>query len=153
MIPRLSSESVWKNLTTEFSIIRTNYRCESPVKMYYELFAITRIHDPVAMSREASKVASTVGKLILNNRGLVRNITSLGPRPLPKIMTKDREQHFQGFHFVMGFDSSSAVQQELVRTLRRDPRILRCSVVKIDLAKKLNASTSYEKVFNSVSIS
>ena len=121
--------------------------------MYYELFAITRIHDPVAMNKEATKVASTIGKLILNNRGLVRNITSLGPRSLPKIMTKDREQHFQGFHFVMGFDSSSAVQQELFRTLRRDPRILRCSIIKVDLNKKLNAPTSYEKVFNSVSIS
>lgn len=121
--------------------------------MYYELFAITRIHDPVAMNKEATKVASTVGKLILNNRGLVRNITSLGPRPLPKIMTKDREQHFQGYHFVMGFDSSSAVQQELFRTLRRDPRILRCSIIKVDLAKKLNAPTSYENFFNIASIS
>lgn len=122
-------------------------------KMYYELFAIARIQDPVAMSKEATKVASTVGRLILNNRGLVRNITSLGPRPLPKIITKDREQHFQGYNFVMAFDSSSAVQQELFRTLRRDPRILRCSIIKIDLSKKLNASTSHEKVFNSISIS
>lgn len=121
--------------------------------MYYELFAIVRIQDPSVIQKEASKVAATIGRLILNNRGLVRKITSLGPKPLPKVITKDTEQHFQGYNFVMAFDSSSAVQQELFRTLRRDPRILRSTITKIDMKKNLNATSSFENVFKSISIS
>lgn len=119
--------------------------------MYYELFAIARIQDPVHVNKEASKIASTIGKLILNNRGVIRHITSLGPKPLPKIMTKDHERHFQGSQFMIGFDSSSAVQQELLRTLRRDPRILRSSIIKNDMTKKLNPGSTFDRAFSSLS--
>lgn len=118
--------------------------------MYYELFAIARISDPIMANKEATKIASTVGKLILNNRGVIRDITSLGPKPLPKIMSKEQERHFQGYHFVMGFDASPAVQHELLRTLRRDPRILRSSIIKNDMTKKLNAGTTFQRVFEHV---
>lgn len=118
--------------------------------MYYELFAIARISDPLLASKEASKIASTVGKLILNNRGVIRDITSLGPKPLPKIMSKEQERHFQGYHFIMGFDSSPAVQHELLRTLRRDPRILRSTIIKNDMNKKLNVGTTFQRVFEHV---
>lgn len=115
--------------------------------MYYELFAIARIQDPLAVNKEAVKIALTLGKLILNNRGVVRHITSLGPRTLPKIMSKDQERHFQGYHFMMGFDVSAAVQQELLRTVRRDPRILRLSIVKNDMAKRLDVGSSFDRAF------
>lgn len=119
--------------------------------MYYELFAIARILDPVQANKEAVKIALTVGKLIINNRGVIRDITSLGPKPLPKIISKEQERHFQGYHFTIGFDSSAAVQQQLLRTLRRDPRILRSSIVKNDMTKKLNCGTTFERAFESVS--
>ncbi|MCH0629148.1 30S ribosomal protein S6 [Kocuria palustris] len=106
--------------------------------MYYELFAIARITDPLMIEREASKIASTVGKLILSNRGVIRDIHAMGARPLPKIISKEQERHFQGYHFVMGFDSSAKVQSQLLRTLRSDPRILRANIIKRDLSKSLN---------------
>lgn len=106
--------------------------------MYYELFAIARITDPLMIEREASKIASTVGKLILSNRGVIRDIHAMGARPLPKIMSKEQERHFQGYHFVMGFDASAKVQSQLLRTLRSDPRILRANIIKRDLSKSLN---------------
>lgn len=118
--------------------------------MYYELFAIARITDPLMANNEAMRIASTIGKLILNNRGVIREITSLGPRPLPKIMSKEQERHFQGYHFMMAFDSSPAVQHELLRTVRRDPRILRSSIIKNDMTKKLNSGTTYQRVFEQV---
>lgn len=124
---------------------------ESSHTMFYELFAIARIQDPIHVNKEAVKIASTVGKLILNNRGVIRQITSLGPKPLPKIISKDQERHFQGYHFIMAFDSSSAVQQELLRTLRRDPRILRSNIVKNDMTRRLDVGTTFERVFSSVS--
>ena len=51
----------------------------------------------------------------------------------------------------MGFDSSSAVQQELLRTLRRDPRILRSSIIKNEMKGNLNVGTTYQRVFEKVS--
>ena len=113
--------------------------------MYYELFAIARITDPLPVTKEATKIASTVGKLILNNRGIIRDITSLGAKPLPKIISKEQERHFQGYHFLMGFDSSSKVQAQLLRTLRKDPRILRASIIKHDLRKSWNPGTSIDQ--------
>lgn len=110
--------------------------------MYYELLAISRIGDPLKTNKEATKIATTIGRLILNNRGVIRDITSLGPKPLNKIISKDQERHFQGYHFLMGFDSSSTVQQELLRTLRRDPRILRATITKNDMNQKLNSGNS-----------
>ncbi|KAK6202294.1 mitochondrial 40S ribosomal protein MRP17 [Scheffersomyces amazonensis] len=113
--------------------------------MYYELFAITRIVDPVNGSKEAQKIVSTIGKLILNNRGIIRDITSLGARPLPKIMRKEQERYFQGYHFLLGFDASSNVQEQLLRTLRADPRILRSSIKKIDTSKALNPGSTLQQ--------
>lgn len=113
--------------------------------MYYELFAIARITDPLNTAKEATKVASTVGKLILNNRGIIRDITSLGAKPLPQIISKEQERHFQGYHFIIGFDSSPNVQTQLLRTLRRDPRILRSSIMKHDLTHNLNPGTTIEQ--------
>lgn len=118
--------------------------------MYYELFAIARITDPAHTSREAAKIASTVGKLILNNRGIIRDITSLGARPLPKIISKEQERHFQGFHFLLGFDSSATVQQQLLRTLRSDPRILRANIMRRDLKDKLNVGFSIQAALTAV---
>ncbi|CAI5759998.1 unnamed protein product [Candida verbasci] len=118
--------------------------------MYYELFAIARITDPIKPSKEAQKIASTVGKLILNNRGIIRDITSIGKRPLPKIISKDQERHFQGFNFIMGFDSSSRVQEQLLRTLRNDPRILRAGIKKHTLDHNLNPGSSIEKALNAI---
>lgn len=111
--------------------------------MYYELLAIARINDGINKHKEAMKIASTVGKLILNNRGVIRDITSIGAKVLPKIMSKNQERHFEGYHFLMGFDVSSPVQQELLRTLRRDPRILRANIIKRDIHKNLNPGATF----------
>jgi len=118
--------------------------------MYYELFAIARISDPVKTSKEAMKIASTIGKLILNNRGVIRDITSLGAKPLPKIISKEQERHFQGYHFLMGFDVSANVQSQLLRTLRNDPRILRANIVKRDMSGKLNVGSSIQQALNAI---
>lgn len=117
--------------------------------MYYELFAISRITDPLKTNKEAVKIVGTLGKLILNNRGIIRGITCIGPKTLPKIISKDQERHFQGYHFMMGFDCSSAVQQELLRTLRRDPRVLRSNIIRQDMTRKLNVGASFERALNS----
>ncbi|RLV90817.1 37S ribosomal protein MRP17 mitochondrial [Spathaspora sp. JA1] len=118
--------------------------------MYYELFAIARIVDPVNKNRDAKRIATTVGRLILANRGIIRDITSIGDRPLPRILTKDQERHYQGFQFTIGFDCSSNVQVQLLRTLRQDPRILRANIIKHDTHGKFNPGTSMQQALDSV---
>lgn len=92
-----------------------------------------------------SRVASTIGRLIIQNRGVVRQIKSLGLQHLPKIMTKDQEHHFQGEKFLMLFDSSTSVQSEILRTLRADPRVIRSMILKVN-DKKLATSSSYDRI-------
>ncbi|KAH3685203.1 hypothetical protein WICPIJ_003797 [Wickerhamomyces pijperi] len=113
--------------------------------MLYELVAISRITSGAAQALEAKEVATTIGKLVLQNRGVVRDIKSLGSGTLPKIITKDQERHFRGHKFLMLFDSSSSVQNEILRTLKNDPRVIRSMITKVNDSKVLNARDSISK--------
>ncbi|GMM45508.1 mitochondrial 37S ribosomal protein YmS16 [Pichia kluyveri] len=119
--------------------------------MLYELVAIARVNNPNFVHAEAKALSSTIGKLVINNKGVVREIVSLGCRPLPKIMTKAGERHFQGSHFLMLFDSSSAVQREILRSLKNDPRVIRSNLVRVDDTNDLNPGSSYSRAANALS--
>lgn len=113
-------------------------------KMLYELVGIVRISNPLSSSKEAKELATTIGKLIIQNRGVIRRIVPMGTRLLPKIIKQDQEQHFQGYHFLILFDSSAPVQSEILRTLKKDPRVIRSSIVRVD-NKQLDVSSSIER--------
>ncbi|AAS50773.1 ABR003Wp [Eremothecium gossypii ATCC 10895] len=113
--------------------------------MLYELVSIARVTNPLAVHAEAKQLATTIGKLVIENRGVVRKIIPIGNKLLPRIQKKDQERHFQGYHFLMLFDSSAPVQSEILRTLRSDPRVLRASIMKVDTSKKLDAVSSLER--------
>ncbi|CCC67119.1 hypothetical protein NCAS_0A05610 [Naumovozyma castellii] len=120
---------------------------DEQVKMLYELIGIVRILDPVVKHKEAKELITTIGKLVINNRGVIRNIIPMKDSlKLPKIMTKDQEQHFQGYHFMMLFDSSPAVQSEILRTLKKDPRVIRSSIIKVNTEKELDVAPSLDKI-------
>lgn len=74
----------------------------------------------------------------------------MGAKNLPNLIKREQEKHFQGYHFMMSFDCSTKVQQELLRTLRRDPRILRANIIKNDTSSVLNAGSSFERAFQSI---
>lgn len=120
--------------------------------MLYELVSVVRVTNPLAANVEAKELATTIGKLIIQNRGVVRRILPVGNKLLPKIIKKDQEQHFQGYHFLMLFDSSAAVQSEILRTLKRDPRVIRSAIVKMDTTKQLDVASSIERAagYNSI---
>ncbi|QLG72664.1 hypothetical protein HG535_0D03720 [Zygotorulaspora mrakii] len=113
--------------------------------MLYELVSIVRVVNPTSANKEAKELATTIGKLVIQNRGVVRRILPMGNKLLPRILKKDQEQHFQGFHFLMLFDSSAAVQSEILRTLKNDPRVIRSSIVKVKTNKQLDIASSVEK--------
>ncbi len=95
-------------------------------------------------------MASTIGKLVIKNNGVVREIVSLGAKPLPKLMKKANERHFQGSHFLMLFDSSSAVQREILRSLKNDPRVIRSNLIRVDNSKTLNPGSSVSRILSSL---
>ncbi|GCF00419.1 mitochondrial ribosomal small subunit component [Zygosaccharomyces mellis] len=113
--------------------------------MLYELVGIVRVMNPLAANAEAKDLATTIGKLVIQNRGVVRKIIPLGNKLLPKIMKKDQEKHFQGYHFLMMFDSSASVQSEILRTLKNDPRVIRSSIAKTNTSKQLDVASSVER--------
>lgn len=113
--------------------------------MLYELVGIVRVMNPLAANAEAKDLATTIGKLVIQNRGVVRKIVPLGSKLLPKIMKKDQEKHFQGYHFLMMFDSSASVQSEILRTLKNDPRVIRSSIAKTNTSKQLDVASSVER--------
>lgn len=115
------------------------------LKMLYEVLGIVRVVNPSTANKEAKELATTIGKLVIQNRGVVRKILPMGSKLLPKITKKDQEQHFQGYHFLMLFDSSAAVQSEILRTLKNDPRVIRSSIVKVNNAKQLDVASSLER--------
>jgi small subunit ribosomal protein S6 len=97
--------------------------------MLYEVVAIARYAGQRGTA-DAHEVCKHVGKLILNNRGVIRKVENLGVSPLPKIMNKNRQSNILGAHFYLKFDASAGVQREVLRSLRSDPRIVRSTLVK-----------------------
>jgi small subunit ribosomal protein S6 len=97
--------------------------------MLYELVAIARFAGQDGV-QDAREVARLVGKLVVRNRGVIRKVENWGIHPLPKIMHRNRQSHIIGSQFYMQFDSSTGVQREVMRELRKDVRILRSTLVK-----------------------
>ncbi|CCH62685.1 hypothetical protein TBLA_0I00200 [Henningerozyma blattae CBS 6284] len=120
--------------------------------MLYELLTISRITHPSALNQEAKEIAKMVGKLVIENRGVVRNVFPLGYRNLPKIIKKDQEKHFRGFNTLMLFDASPAVQSQIHRIIKKDPRIIRSSIISVSTKKSLDVATSYEKAYGKKTI-
>ncbi|KAK2739817.1 hypothetical protein FQN55_009138 [Onygenales sp. PD_40] len=95
--------------------------------MLYELIAVVR---PGSL-HEVKEIARMTGLQILYSGGVIRGITNWGPFRLPKPVTKHQTKYSTGHHFIMRFDSSSQVQNSVLRTLKLDPRMVRFSVVKL----------------------
>lgn len=98
--------------------------------MLYELVGIARC-PPVRHVEEAADLVRHIGKMVLNNRGVVRKIENWGVQPLPRIWNKNRQSHIIAAHFYMKVDTSPSVQREIQRALNADARMLRCTVVKV----------------------
>ncbi|KAL2363918.1 hypothetical protein RJZ56_003126 [Blastomyces dermatitidis] len=81
--------------------------------------------------QEVREIARVTGLQILYSGGVIRGLTNWGPFRLPRPITKHQTKYSTGHHFIMRFDSSSAVQQSVRRTLGLDPRMIRFSVVKL----------------------
>ncbi|KAF4119797.1 NADH dehydrogenase [Geosmithia morbida] len=97
------------------------------VRMLYELVGIVR---PGSLS-EVKEIAHTIGSLVLKNGGVVRGISNWGVFSLPRPISIHQMKHTHGHYFVMRYDSSTRVHQEVRSTLRLEPRMIRAGHVKL----------------------
>ncbi|EEH45814.2 ribosomal protein S6 [Paracoccidioides brasiliensis Pb18] len=86
---------------------------------------------PETQDQSLALIARVTGLQILYGGGVIRGLTNWGPFRLPRPTTKHQTKYATGYHFIMRFDSSSAVQKSVRRTLGLDPRMIRFSVVKL----------------------
>ncbi|KAF8897026.1 ribosomal protein S6 [Gymnopilus junonius] len=78
---------------------------------------------------------------VMNNGGVVRNINSWGTRILPQRMKRHGPLQSLGDYWTLHFDCSPRTLRSLNGIMRRDPRVLRWTVLKLadkveDLSRK-----------------
>ncbi|KAI9051463.1 hypothetical protein LZ554_004509 [Drepanopeziza brunnea f. sp. 'monogermtubi'] len=95
--------------------------------MLYELIAIVRPNNLA----EVKEIARTTGSLILRNGGTIRGIRNWGVWSLPKRTRKHQAQYSDGHYFIMRYDASSKVQDDVRKTLGLDPRMIKFGSVKL----------------------
>jgi len=96
-------------------------------EMLYELIAIVR---PGSLA-EVKEIARTTGSLILNSGGTIRSIKNWGISSLPKRTRKHQAIYTDGHYFIMRYDASSQIQDNVRKTLGLDPRMIKFSSVKL----------------------
>ncbi|KAG5970490.1 hypothetical protein E4U30_002191 [Claviceps sp. LM220 group G6] len=95
--------------------------------MLYELIGIVR---PGNLS-EVREIVHTAGMHILRNEGVVRGLANWGVFALPKPISVHQMRHTHGHYFVMRYDTSAKIHQELRATLKLEPRMIRTAHVKL----------------------
>ncbi|KAI9159022.1 NADH dehydrogenase-like protein [Paramyrothecium foliicola] len=78
-----------------------------------------------------SRIASTVGTLVLRNGGVIRGLNNWGVFSLAKPVSVHQMRHTHGHYFVMRYDSSTKVHETLRSTLSLEPRMIRAAHVKL----------------------
>lgn len=97
--------------------------------MLYEIVGLARTNLRGA-EPECKDILHSIGRLIINNRGVIRKIENWGVNPLPSIKRKNGESHVHANYFYLKFDASPGVQSQIARTLRLDRRMIQSMVVK-----------------------
>ncbi|WVW85710.1 ribosomal protein S6 [Kwoniella bestiolae CBS 10118] len=116
----------------------------------YELFCIA-VHNPTS-SVNLRSVINSLSNQIHSTGGVVRDMKKLGINlTLPQRMRRMRQYHDRGDHFTMTFDTSPIVLKRLDETLRRDPSIIRWTLLKRatkvkDLNKPLNPTVEHDSI-------
>ncbi|PPQ97376.1 hypothetical protein CVT26_006610 [Gymnopilus dilepis] len=104
----------------------------------YEMLCITTHVQTYNQIRELVRQSALH---VMNNGGVVRNINSWGTMTLPQRMKRHGTPQSVGDYWTLHFDCSPRTLRSLNGIMRRDPRVLRWTVLKLadkieDLAKK-----------------
>lgn len=69
--------------------------------------------------------------MILRQGGVIRDISNWGVFHLPRPVSLNQTRYTKGHYFVLRYDSGIRTHEELTRTLRVDPRVIRAGGVKL----------------------
>ncbi|EAQ88696.1 hypothetical protein CHGG_05315 [Chaetomium globosum CBS 148.51] len=96
-------------------------------KMLYEMIGIVRPGN----LKEVKEIVLTAGQLILRQGGVIRDVANWGVFHLPRAVSLNQTRHVRGHYFVLRYDAGVATHQDVARTLRVDPRVIRSGGVKL----------------------
>ncbi|RDA94530.1 hypothetical protein CP533_2761 [Ophiocordyceps camponoti-saundersi (nom. inval.)] len=101
----------------------------NPYAMLYETIGIVRPSKDKL--HEVRTIVKTIGSLILAKGGVIRGINNWGVFTLPKPISRKQMRYAHGHHFVIRYDSSPKVHEEIRDILATEPRMLRSAHVKL----------------------
>ncbi|KAF9465005.1 ribosomal protein S6 [Collybia nuda] len=105
---------------------------------FYQMLCITTHYKEYKHIKELVRQTATH---VMNAGGVVRNINSWGTLTLPQRMRRHGEIHSTGDYWTMHFDTAPRTLRSLNSIMRRDPRVIRWTVLKLgakveDIAKE-----------------
>jgi small subunit ribosomal protein S6 len=77
------------------------------------------------------RIVLTAGQLILKQGGVIRDISNWGIFHLPRAVSLHQTRYTKGHYFVMRYDAGIRTHQDVTKTLRVDPRVIRAGGVKL----------------------
>ncbi|TFK20770.1 hypothetical protein FA15DRAFT_646540 [Coprinopsis marcescibilis] len=94
----------------------------------YQMFCITKHFKEYKHIRELIRQSATH---VMNSGGVVRKIESWGTKTLPQRMKRQGPYVNEGDYWSLYFDTSPKTLRSLNGIMRRDPRVLRWTVLKL----------------------
>ncbi|RDB25018.1 putative 28S ribosomal protein S6, mitochondrial [Hypsizygus marmoreus] len=113
---------------------------------FYQMLCITTHYNEYKHIKELVRQTATH---VMNAGGVVRNINSWGTLTLPQRMRRHGAIHSTGDYWTIHFDTAPRTLRSLNSIMRRDPRVIRWTVLKMgskaeDIAKEGQKALSRE---------
>ncbi|KAG6842181.1 hypothetical protein C0991_001674 [Blastosporella zonata] len=95
---------------------------------FYQMLCITTHVNEYKHIKELVRQTATH---VLNAGGVVRKINSMGTLTLPQRMRRHKAAHSIGDYWTLHFDTAPRTLRSLNAIMRRDPRVIRWTVLKL----------------------
>ncbi|KAG5648521.1 hypothetical protein DXG03_003132 [Asterophora parasitica] len=95
---------------------------------FYQMLCITTHVNEYKHIKELVRQTATH---VMNAGGVVRRINSLGTLTLPQRMRRHKVMHSMGDYWTIHFDTAPRTLRSLHSIMRRDPRVIRWTVLKL----------------------
>ena len=74
--------------------------------------------------------------MILRQGGVIRDISNWGVFHLPRAVSLNQTRYSKGHYFVLRYDAGIRTHQDVTRTLRVDPRVIRAVGVNLGAGQR-----------------
>jgi len=95
---------------------------------FYQMLCITAHYKEY---RHIKDLVQLSAKHVMNAGGVVRNINYWGTQTLPQRMQRHQQYYSTGDYWTMHFDTSPRTLRTLGGVMRRDPRVIRWTMLKL----------------------